>query len=194
MSRRCWAGAIVMVCMVLGCAHRGSAPTPAGAKGAPAAPNAAHAGAAAPSSGANSAYLALDQARASLASFHAAQGQAVAGGDTTLWWAYTDRDSLRYIREVIENPVYGRRTNEYVFAGGRLRVFASSGRISLTGPVSERGPYRMRIAFNSAGSVIASEKIVNEKPVSIEASEPPAALGRSDWLRALIQADVPSGR
>ena len=91
-------------------------------------------------------------------------------------------------------PKYTSYQGEYVFAGGRLRVFASSGGISLTGPLSERGPYRMRIAFDSGGNMIAAEKIVSEKPVSIEPSEPPAAIGRSDWLRAQLQAGVPSGR
>ena len=194
MSQRCRAGGIVMVCLVLGCAHRGPATKPASEAATTTAPPAADQGPAALSSGVSSPYAALDQARASLATFHAAEGQAVAGGDTTRWLAYTDGDSLRYIREVVENPVYGKRTNEYVFAGGRLRVFASSGGISLTGPLSERGPYRMRIAFDSGGNMIAAEKIVSEKPVSIEPSEPPAAIGRSDWLRAQLQAGVPSGR
>ncbi|MGH7742416.1 MAG: hypothetical protein ACRENS_10380 [Candidatus Eiseniibacteriota bacterium] len=117
----------------------------------------------------------------------------VSGGVPTHWVAYFDRDSLRFIEEIIEQPLYGPRTNEYAFEGGRLRAFASSGQLSLTGPGSERGPYRLRIAFGPDGEVTATEKIVSGARVSIEEFEPPAALGRAAWLRAQIGARAPAG-
>jgi hypothetical protein len=192
--------AIVMLCMVLGCAHRASVAPSAAAPGeivppagAGAVPLSAPGGAGAPPDSAGAAYAALDRARAGLPGLRASSDSTQAGGSRVDWTAYFDRDSLRFVRETIEIESYGKRTNEYVFEGGRLRVFASRGEHALTGPPTQRGPYRLRIAFDPAGGVIASEKFISEAQVPLEPSEPPAALGRADWLRGLIHPGGSSG-
>jgi hypothetical protein len=135
---------------------------------------------------AGSPFAALERADAALSGYRVTPGQTVAGGDTTKWSAYFERDSLRLVREMLENPYNGRRTNEYLFEGGHLSVFAASGDLSLTGPPRERGPYHMRIAFDGEGRVLASEKFVNEHREPLEDFEPGAVLQRAAWLRATI--------
>jgi hypothetical protein len=200
MSRFRNSAAIVMLCMVLGCAHRAPAAPSAAAMGEIArpagagdGPGSSPGGSPASSDSSGAAYAALDRARAALPGLRASSDSTEAGGSKVDWTAYFERDSLRFIRETIEIESYGKRTNEYVFESGRLRVFASRGAHALTGPPTERGPFRLRIAFDPDGGVIASEKFISEVKVPLEASEPPAALGRAEWLRGRIHPGDASG-
>ena len=188
--------AILLAALVLGCAHRppsaapalaqpsGAAPAPAGAS--PAAPLPGGATPTAAPTAVADPYAALERARASLASLRVVRGRFESGTDSVSWAAYYDRDSLRLITESIRTAVYGQRSNEYLFAGGVLRVFSSSGDHAMTGPGDQRGPYRARIAYDSAGTVVASEKFVSEQKGTFESFESSAAQGRADWLRAHV--------
>ena len=180
-----WAGgfglsAIVMASMLLGCAHHMGGGAAGGVPGETTQ-------AAAPADGP---FGALERGRAALAHCKSRRDSTQSGGLKVDWVAYFDRDSLRFARETIQQAPYGLRTNEYAFEDGRLRGFASSGAVSLTGPPDDRGPYTMRIAFGVDGTTTASEKIVSGAKVALEEYEPGAALGRAEWLRAQIRSSA----
>jgi hypothetical protein len=181
--------------LLWGCAHRSAGEAANDVAGGPSPAPAA--GALAPGDTAAIAtgpFAALEHTRASLAGFRTVQDSVQSGGLKSIWVAYVDRDSVRYIHETIDAPVYGRRTNEYLFIGGRLRVFASSGPHALNGPPDERGPYQLRIAFDPTGVETAAEKFVNDVSTKREDVEPPAALGRAEWLLAQVRASRAKAR
>jgi hypothetical protein len=182
-------GALALAVWLLGCAHRPSA-APAGAPGA---------GGQAPPGGAagdslHGPYGALYRTRAELPRLSRLAGHREAPDSRLDWTAWSERDSLRFIREDLEVPLSGKHVNEYAFEHGVLAVFASSGEHALTGGPDERGPYRMRIAYDAAGKVVAAEKFVSDAGKALEPYEAPAALSRADWLRALIRQDSTAAR
>lgn len=198
MSRLAQSSMLALVLLIPGCAHR----APAGAGGAPASGSAdVRTGAAGGGTGGKATadslsgpYGALGRARAAAARVTPKSGRREAPDSRMEWSAWSDRDTVFLIRESVEVPLSGVHVNDYAFEHGRLAVFVSRGEHALTGGPDERGAFHMRIAYGADGRVMASEKFVNERPQALETFEPPAALARADWLRALIRQDSTAAR
>jgi hypothetical protein len=180
-------GALALAVLLLGCAHQ---PSAAPGAGGPTRPG----GAAAAGDSLHGPYAALYRAHAELPGLSRLAGHREVPDSRLDWTAWSEHDSLRLIREDLEVPLSGKHVNEYAFEHGVLAVFASSGEHALTGGPDERGPYRMRIAYDAAGNVVAAEKFVSGAGMALEPYEAPAALTRADWLRALIRQDSTAAR
>jgi hypothetical protein len=134
------------------------------------------------------AFAAVDSMRAHLGRLERTAGHAQLGNAVTDWEAYFKGSALRYARETIQSEDFGKRENEYLYEGARLRVFRSRGARSLTDPKDPRaGPFDLRIAWDAAGKVKTAFKNVGGRPANVEDSEPSGALGRAEWLRQLAQ-------
>ena len=184
-------GATTLAVLLLGCAHRPAAgPDGASGTGGQAPPG----GGVAAADSLQGPYASLYRAHAELTRLDRLAGHREAPDSKLDWTAWSDHDSLRLVREDLEVPLSGRHTNEYAFEHGVLAVFASSGEHALTGGPDERGPYRMRIAYDRAGNVIAAEKFVSDARRALEPFEAPAVLARAEWLRTLIRQDSSATR
>ena len=200
-SWRTWLG---MVLVVAGCAHAPAADAervhariaqPAGAAARTARADSAAAqaadSAAAPVDSSR-AWAFADSVRTRLAVLRKLDGRVEVGGAVSTWNAYFEGRELRYVTEDLAQDEYGTRHNEYFFAREHLRVFTSRGPRSLTGPLAERGPYELRIAFGAQDLSIASEKRVMGKIQGLEDSEATGAQARAAWLYELArQAAAP---